>query len=134
MRRSTAVKLTLLPMLASAAVAAAEPPLPPADPDPSADDAPAVPDEAQVSPPGATQPLPAPADPSEQLGLAPPGMTPTLQELDCDDDPNWRLRDDCFDDDDDVYVSGGVIRGGFGSYFWSGGRGGHGGGGHGHGG
>ncbi len=131
MRRSTAVKLTLLPMLATAAVAAAEPPLPPADPAPddteASPPADAAPDDLQVSAPGATQPLPAPADPSEQLGLAPPGMTPTLQELDCDSDPNWRLRDDCFDDDD-VYVSGGVIRGGFGSYFWSGGgRGGHGG-------
>ncbi len=120
MRRSTAVKLTLLPMLATAAVAAAEPPLPPVEP---------TQDDSELAPPGLTEPPPAPVDPSEQLGLAPPGMTPTLQELDCDNDPNWRLRDDCFADD--VYVSGGVIRGGFGSYFWTGGGRGGGHGGHG---
>jgi hypothetical protein len=71
-RRSTAVKLTLLPMLATAAVAAADPPRGP---------------EPPLSPPGIMQPV-----------LAPPGMTPTAGELDCEDDPNWELRVDCMHD------------------------------------
>jgi hypothetical protein len=115
MRRSAAVRLTLLPMLATAAVAgiaSADPP--PADDTPS--NAPGtvapsvVPDSAfegvppeydtTLAPPGMTEPI-----------LAPPGMTPPL---DCDDDPDWDERPECT-------VSGGVIRGGFGHYFWVGG-------------
>ncbi len=86
MRRSTVVRLTLLPMLASAAVASADP-------------------EPELSPPGMT----------EQI-LTPPGVTPLA---DCEDDPDWQLRPEC--DVAGVTVTGGIIRGGFGHYFWAGG-------------
>ena len=103
MRRSSVVQLTLLPMLAAAAVASADVPVM-IDPsvDPSAQPA--------ATPPAATPPV-----------LEPPGMTPTIYELACEDDPNWRLRPDC-NDEDDVYLydSGGSIRGGFGTYFYGG--------------
>lgn len=105
MRRSTVVQLTLLPMLASAAVASADitddpPPLEPTTPD----------IEPPLAPPGMTAAV--------GVELAPPGMTRSIMELDCDDDPNWRLRPDC----DEVVVDGyTVIRGGFGGYFWTGG-------------
>ena len=82
MRRSSVVRLTLLPILATAAVAAAQP--------------------------GPQYPEPEPV-------LAPPSMTPTIRELDCDHDPNWELRPDCVDTDDGVVI----VRGGFGAYFWS---------------
>ncbi|HEY1557269.1 MAG TPA: hypothetical protein VGF94_20675 [Kofleriaceae bacterium] len=98
MRRSTVVQLTLLPMLATAAVAAAQPG--PDDPPPDAAATASAPDDS--------------ADAPGDLVIEPPGMTPTIIELDCDDDPNWRMRSDCFDSDDDV-----VVRGGFGGYFWS---------------
>jgi hypothetical protein len=131
-RRSTVVQLTLLPMLASAAVAAADPPgadapiegAPPADPSLQPPgmapviDAAAPPADPPLQPPGMA-PMADPAAPPMSIDLAPPGMTPTITELDCDDDPSWRLRPDC-----DLYddgAPGGVIRGGFGSYFWSGG-------------
>ena len=92
MRRSSVVTLTLLPMLAAAAIASAD--------------------------------VPVTIDPSETPPvLEPPGMTPTIMELDCDDDPNWRLRPDCSDDDDVYWYDGGVIRGGFGTYFYGGGGG-----------
>jgi len=110
MRRSIAVKLTLLPVLASAAVAAADPP--------GADPAPDAPLDPRLSPPGMTEPSD-PGAPPPQIELAPPGLTPAIMDLDCYDDPNWRLRPDC-----DLYDGGhpgGVIRGGFGGYFWSGG-------------
>ena len=100
MRRSSVVKLTLLPMLAAAAVASADVPV---NIDPS--EPPAA--------PSATPPV-----------LEPPGMTPTILELDCEDDPNWRLRPDCNDEEDVfIYDSGGSIRGGFGTYFYGGGGG-----------
>jgi hypothetical protein len=86
MRRSSVVQLTLLPILATAAVAVAQP---------SITDNPPPMQETEVI-------------------LSPPGMTPTIQQLPCDRDPNWELRPDCND-------GGGVVRGGFGSYFWSGG-------------
>jgi hypothetical protein len=124
-RRSLAVKLTLLPMLASAAAAAQ----------------PAGNDEPPVQPPGATEPM-----------LAPPGLTPALDECSVDpDDPRCPLLDECQTDPGDPpcpleeespeaagyggYVQGifggpihgrhhrhhhrGVFRGGFGHYFWS---------------
>jgi hypothetical protein len=106
-----AVKLTLLPMLASAAVAAQ----------------PASEDEAPLQPPGLTPTAPL---------LSPPGLTPTIDE--CPDDPG---DPDCppLDDeppvtDYDSYAHGvsgghirghhhhrhhGVFRGGFGHYFWA---------------
>jgi len=79
MRRSTSVTLTLVPILAAAAVAAADPPR-------------------------LVGPL-----------FAPPGMVPTILELRCEDDPEWRMRIDC----NEVDVDGTVIRGGFGQYFWT---------------
>jgi hypothetical protein len=99
--------LTLLPMLATAAVAAADP----VGPDPW----------PQISPPGMTEPT-----------LSPPGMTPTADECQSlqDDircDPQYFV-DPCdpdLDDPDDpdcypyTYVSGGVVYGGFGRYFWA---------------
>jgi hypothetical protein len=124
-RRSMAVKLTLLPMLASAAVAAQ----------------PATEDEPPLQPPGATAPM-----------LSPPGLTPTIEECSADpDDPRCPPVDDCSADPDDPrcppvddeppitgyggYAHGvfaghihgrhhhhhhhGVLRGGFGHYFWA---------------
>lgn len=108
-RRSLAVKLTLLPMLASAAAAAQ----------------PATSDEPPLQPPGATEPM-----------LSPPGLTPTID--DCrlvPEDP----RCPPVDDEPPVtgygsYAHGvfvghirdhhhhherGVFRGGFGHYFWA---------------
>jgi hypothetical protein len=82
MRRSSVVRLTLLPILATAAVAAAQP---------------------------------RPDQPS--LDLAPPGMTPTIDQLDCDQDPNWQLRDDCAVDEEGQPI---IVRNGFGGYFWTG--------------
>ena len=87
MRRSTTVTLTLVPILAAAAVAAADPPAQPI-----------------LEPPGLVGPL-----------LAPPGSVPTILELRCEDDPEWRMRIDC----NEVDVDGTVIRGGFGHYFWT---------------
>lgn len=108
MRRSHAIKLTLLPMLASAAVAAQ----------------PATEDEPPLQPPGATASM-----------LSPPGLTPTIDECQTDpDDP----RCPPVDDQPPVtgygsYAHGvfvghihgrhhrhhGVFRGGFGHYFWA---------------
>lgn len=113
MRRSSVVKLTLLPLLAASAIAMADiadDPPPQQAPTPT----PAPPPDPDLGPPGLTDPV-----------LTPPGMTPTIRELDCDQDPNWRQRPDCVDDDgyyEDYY--GGdtyVVRGGFGHYFWTGG-------------
>jgi hypothetical protein len=114
MRRSSAVKLTLLPVLATAAVAhiaTAEPPTA----------APSEPPTAEPSDP----PTAEPSDPQTTVvtepmypALSPPSMTPTILELRCEEDPNWQLRPDCWDDG--YYYDGGVIRGGFGSYFYGG--------------
>ena len=95
------VKLTLLPMLATAAVAAADngPPAPAQAPASAIDTLPPAFDTA-LSPPGMTEPM-----------LSPPGLTPPL---DCADDDDWEARPEC-------NVRGGVIRGGFGHYFWIGG-------------
>jgi hypothetical protein len=101
MRRSTVVQLTLLPMLATAAVAAAQP----------------GPDDPLPQDPDAATSTSAPVEPTDAPGdivIEPPGMTPSIIELDCQDDPNWRLRADCIDVDDVV-----IVRGGFGGYFWS---------------
>jgi hypothetical protein len=109
MRRSSVVQLTLLPMLATAAAASL----------------------AAADPPGATAPASAPEMPAEYgppseapIELMPPGMTPGIDDLACEDDPNWRLRPDC-PEEDDVYYYGadGAIRGGFGTYFYGGGGG-----------
>jgi hypothetical protein len=117
-----AVKLTLLPMLASAAVAAQ----------------PASEDEPPLQPPGATAPL-----------LPPPGWTPAIEECLADPDECPADPDECQTDPDDppcppvdeeppvtddgTYTYGvfgghvrrhhhhrhGVFRGGFGHYFWA---------------
>lgn len=109
MRRSTVVQLTLLPMLATAAVATADVPTA----------APSDPPTAAASEPPTAAPSTVPTAGPIMPVLAPPGMTPTIQELSCEEDPNWRLRPDCPDDDDIYwYDSGGVIRGGFGTYFY----------------
>ncbi len=53
--------------------------------------------------------------------LMPPGMTPPV---DCETDPDWQDRAECVPQEDDIFYyseDGGVIRGGFGSYFWVGG-------------
>jgi hypothetical protein len=90
-------------MLATAAVAAADPPpQAPSEPAPSELD----PSEPPLAPPGMAEPV-----------LMPPGLSPIVP--DCEHDPNWRDREECADDG--VYVTGGVIRGGFGGYFWTGG-------------
>ena len=113
MRRSSVVRLTLLPTLATA-VAAADPPTVPIEIDPHEQPAPVEPpDEPQeLSPPGMTPERLSP--PGLALPLSPPGLTPTIWELSCDEDPRWQLRTDC------VYDHG-VIRGGFGGYFLAGG-------------
>ncbi len=90
MRRSSIVQLTLLPLLASSAIASAD----------ITDDPP------PIMTPSMTSPM-----------LMPPGMTPTIDELSCDDDPNWQQRPDCQETVVDTYV----VRGGYGGYFWSGG-------------
>jgi len=98
-RRSVAVKLTLLPMLASAAVASAQPARAPvATPQAAGVGAPSF--DTTLAPPGMTEPV-----------LAPPGLTPPI---DCANDPDWNPRVECT-------VTAGVIRGGFGHYFWVGG-------------
>jgi hypothetical protein len=104
MRRSPVVQLTLLPMLATAAVAS----IAAADP-PSIYDGP--PPMEAAGPPGQTGPA-----------LTPPGMTPAIIALSCNEDPNWRLRPDC-EEDAGYYYQGHVIRGGFGGYFHGGGGG-----------
>src|SRR5437763_1362023 len=101
MRRSVNVSLTLLPMLASAAVASA---------DSLTDDPPPVesmPTDPVVSPPGLTPPISEgvpPPDPGRELGpqdqiFMPPGMTPTIDEIDCDDPsvPYWEYQLACED-------------------------------------
>ena len=89
MRRSAMVTLTLLPILAAAAIAEANPPEP----------------AGEIAPPGMTPPA--------ELTLSPPGMTPAIQEL--DEDPDRDLRMDC---EPPASCRGGtVIRGGFGRYF-----------------
>ena len=93
MRRSLVVRLTLLPMLASAAVVYADPPT---QADPVFD--------AQLSPP---------SGPVDEQVLTPPGLTPPL---DCADDPDADDRDECYETG--VTITGGVVRGGFGHYFW----------------
>jgi hypothetical protein len=143
-RRSLAVKLTLLPMLASAAAAA--------QPAPS--------DEPPVQPPGATEPVqpPGATEPVQPPGatepvLSPPGLTPGIDECSADpEDPRCPPLDECQTDPSDPpcpppeeespeaegyggYVHGifggpirvrhhhhhhrGVFRGGFGHYFWA---------------
>lgn len=107
MRRSTVVTLTILPVLAAAAVARADNP-PPAPPTVPASLLP--PDawsgqESGLQPPGMT----------EQV-LMPPGMTPPI---DCeDDDENWDTRPECQPATGYYVFDGRVIRGGFGHYFW----------------
>jgi hypothetical protein len=106
-RRSLAVKLTLLPMLASAAAAA----------QPATEGAPPLP------PPGAIEPM-----------LSPPGLTPTIDECRADpEDPHCPPVDDrppvtgYGGYAHGVFVGHihghhhhhGVFRGGFGHYFWA---------------
>ncbi len=109
------MKLTLLPMLASAAAAAQ----------------PAISDEPPLQPPGAAEPM-----------LSPPGLTPTIDECRAEpEDPRCPPVDDQPPVDDEPLVTGygghahgvfvghlrhhhhphgrGVFRGGFGHYFWA---------------
>lgn len=122
MRRSLAVKLTLLPMLAAAAAAAQ----------------PISNDDPPLQAPGATEPL-----------LSPPGLTPTIDECPVDpSDPDDPSDPSCPPVDDPVdepvavegyggyahgvfvghihdhhrghhHVHHGVFRGGFGHYSWA---------------
>ena len=112
MRKSTAVTLTLVPLLAASALAYAQAP---GATDPTTDVPPAMTSSWLDGAPGAMEPV-----------LSPPGMTPSIDELDCIDDPNAQFRDDCSDPDADtdghVWVEGGgIVRGGYGHYFWTGG-------------
>ena len=98
MRRSTAVTLTLLPVLATAAIARADDPPPPP---------PTVP-EAMLAPDAWA--------PQDQTFM-PPGMTPPV---DCeDDDSSWNTRPECQPVTGYYLWDGRVIRGGFGHYFWT---------------
>ena len=102
---STVVTLTLLPVLASAAIARADTPVA----SPTVPSSALPPDQAptfdqRFMPPSMT----------EQV-LMPPGMTPPV---DCDD-PELETRPECQPSYGYYYTeSGGVIRGGFGHYFW----------------
>ncbi len=97
MRKSAAVKLTLVPLLAASALAYAQP----------------APDEPPIAPPGMSTEV-----------LMPPGMTPSIDDLSCEEDPNWQLRNDCEQveiDGERMVVGTDVVRGGYGGYFWTGG-------------
>jgi len=99
-RRSMIVKLTLLPLLASATIAS----LAIAEQRASADPAP-----GEGTPPGMTDPA-----------LSPPGMTQPIMERECNDPDPSRRPAGC--------TSGGghftgTFRGGFGHYFGAGGGG-----------
>jgi hypothetical protein len=110
------VKLTILPVLATAAAAAADPDPPPLAPD--------DPYTQEPAPPGMSEPT-----------LAPPGMTPTQEECEADPEntmcaPEYFLVTSCnpndpaYDPDDPdcypyTYVVGGIVRHGFGHYFWA---------------
>jgi hypothetical protein len=111
MRRSRIVKLTILPVLAAAAVAHADdpPPAPPTVP-PSLLPADAWSgQEAGLQPPGMT----------EQV-LMPPGMTPPIYCQDADEeDAVWDTRPECQPSYGYYVFDGRVIRGGFGHYFWA---------------
>jgi hypothetical protein len=62
-------------------------------------------------------------EPADEPELSPPGLTPSIWELTCDNDPNWELRTDCVDRQaPDGHTT--VIRGGFGGYFHLGSSGG----------
>jgi hypothetical protein len=108
MRRSLVVRLTLLPMLAAAAVVYADPPAQAPLVDPLFDSQPPM--DTSLSPPGGPVTVTGAVD--EQV-FTPPGMTPPL---DCADDPDADDRDECYETG--VTISGGIVRGGFGHYFW----------------
>lgn len=113
MRKSAAVKLTLVPLLAASALAYAQAPGQ-TDPDPTGTG------QQQFIPFEAYQGAPAGAAPV----LSPPGMTPSIDDWACQDDPNAMLRDDCTEtviDGETVWVETDVVRGGYGGYFWTGG-------------
>lgn len=112
MRKSAAVKLTLVPMLAASALAYADPP---------GQTAPVAPLDPSVPADTWVQTAPVPNEPA--IELMPPALTPTIEELDCDSDPNWYLRDDCEDVEGGRTggIGVGVVRGGYGHYFWTGG-------------
>ena len=95
MRRSTVVQLTLLPMLAVAAVAAAD-----------------------TGPPGMTEPVLSPP------GMTPTVDECQLDPDNLRCDPSYFETDvaDCIADPDDPACQvgvGSVVRGGFGGYFWT---------------
>ena len=132
MRRSSFIKLTLLPMLASAQLVHADPDPPPASNAPGADDP-----QGEVEPAPQYPELPPDQGPyTGPPGMAPyvvmpPGETPPIEDpVPCDVDPDQpRCQEPV------TYYGGGggwwsgAHRGGFGGYFHGGG--GHGGGGHG---
>jgi hypothetical protein len=102
MRRSSRVQLTLLPLLASAAMAHA---------DTITDNPPPV-DEPIVQAPGMTEPV-----------LAPPGMVEPVRPT-CREDPSLDPNlPDCPPRATGHHIFSGVIRGGFGGYFGAGGGG-----------
>jgi hypothetical protein len=125
MRRSSFIKLTLLPVLASARLVHADPdPTPPPPPGSgSGSDVGQIYDETGV-PPGATQPDPYNGDYDGPPGLAPIYVLPPGEstvrpyyEVPCDVDPNQEKCRTSY-----VYWSHGPIwRGGFGGYFHGGG-------------
>src|ERR1041384_770181 len=79
MRRSLSVKMTLLPVLATAAVASAAAP----------GDTPPVGEQGDIPPPDPERDFS-----PQEMQLAPPGMTPTIDQIDCDDPelPYWEYR------------------------------------------
>jgi len=108
MRKSAAVKLTLVPILAASALAYAQAP---GETDPTPDAPPPLAAQWLDGAPGSIEPV-----------LQPPGMTPTIDDLDCDTDPNADLRTDCEGvETDDPGGGVAIVRGGFGHYFWTGG-------------
>ncbi|MBV8758604.1 MAG: hypothetical protein JO257_15060 [Deltaproteobacteria bacterium] len=110
MRKSAVVKLTLVPLLAASALAHAQAP---GQTDPLTDSPPPMTSAWLDGAPGAMDPV-----------LSPPGMTPSIEDVDCMDDPNAQFRNDCVDTDIDgehIWVEQGVVRGGYGGYFWTGG-------------
>ena len=97
MRRSTMVKLTLLPLLATAAIASL-----------AVAEKTAVADPDNTAPPGMTDPA-----------LSPPGMTQPIMERECTDPDPARRPAGCTTGGGHFSGSG-TFRGGFGHYFGTG--------------
>jgi hypothetical protein len=128
-RRSSTIRLTLLPMLAAAACAPIAV-LPEVAIEPRHD----FPPPRTFGPPGATLPIDGAIRPEEMPPLYPTLMDDVVagqvappaesaEQLPCEQDPRWELRPDCLaiaaDETDEGDDSSGIIRGGFGGYFYS---------------